>query len=336
MKNVLIFEYAIGSKDDLELSILEEGYSMYKKLVMDFLNNGYNIYTILDNGKLKSIGDNLNIEKHNAVIFKPSTDIFTQIDDILSNYTIDYALIIAPECDNLLYDLTKIVEKNKVKNLGCSSESIRICGNKYLTYLKIKDYVNIPTTMEPKKYVIKDINGCGGFHKIVDNNSIIQEYIEGEHYSLSLIVQNNGNNINNNFNKNNHINKITININNRTTTYYTLSLNRQIIKNYYMGGITNIDHPLKEKIIYEVIKGLSQIEGLNGYVGVDIIISKNNDIYLLEINPRITTSIIGINTEPNLGQLLIDNANKKPLKYSLNNSVEFIREDGKFKLKVLK
>ena len=171
-----------------------------------------------------------------------------------------------------------------------------------------------PKTFPLKKYIIKEIDGCGGAHQLIDKNYIIQEFVDGEAYSVSFIVQNNDNE-NNKKNENNKI--------------YPLCLNKQYIKDHYCGGEVNISHPLKEDIINESKRALKQIEGLNGYVGVDVIVNEN-DIYVLEINPRITTSIAGLETNPSLTKLLVDNSLKKDLKYDVKEGKRFIREKEGF------
>jgi predicted ATP-grasp superfamily ATP-dependent carboligase len=76
------------------------------------------------------------------------------------------------------------------------------------------------------------------------------------------------------------------------------------------------------------------IPSLNGYVGVDVIVD-NADVYVVEINPRITTSYIGLRESIGLNpaQLILDlaccelsnntfalplNMMNKPVKISLN------------------
>ncbi|AEH07339.1 tyramine--L-glutamate ligase [Methanothermococcus okinawensis] len=305
---VLLFEYAVGSGEIVENTIFEEGKLMYDKLLNDFLKEGYSVISIVDN---KNSNYYSNLKNRNLEIHAPEENYKSKLNELLSNRDIDMALIIAPESDNILYDLTKIVEKyDNVINLGSSSKGIKIAGNKYLTYNKIKDYVKTPKTFPLKKYIVKEIDGCGGAHQIVDENYIVQEFVEGKPYSISFIVQNMD-----------YDRKI-----------YPLCLNKQYINKKYCGGEINISHPLKDEIIKESEKALKRIEGLNGYVGVDVIVN-NNDIYILEINPRITTSVAGLNIEPSLAKLLVDNVSKKEkeLIYKLNNGKKFVRDEtGKF------
>ena len=67
-----------------------------------------------------------------------------------------------------------------------------------------------------------------------------------------------------------------------------------------------------------VRKIATAIPGLNGYVGVDVIID-NGHIYVVEINPRVTTSYIA------LREIL----NKNPADLILNNALN-IQSDSLF------
>ncbi len=300
--NILLFEYAVGSGEIVERNIFEEGKLMFDKLLNDFINDGNSVISIIDD-KNYTYYSNL-LKKPNLTVATPDDDYKSKLKEILDSQNIDFALMIAPECNNILYELTKIVERyDGVINLGSHSRGIKLAGNKYLTYQKIKDSVKTPKTFSLKKYIVKEIDGCGGVHQIIDKNYIIQEFVDGEAYSVSFIVQDN---------------KI-----------YPLCLNNQYIKDHYCGGEVNIHHPLRENIISESKKALKQIEGLNGYVGVDVLVNEN-DIYVLEINPRITTSIAGLNITPSLTKLLVDNVLKKDLKYTVGVGKRFIRENGEF------
>jgi predicted ATP-grasp superfamily ATP-dependent carboligase len=318
---ILLFEYAVGSGEIVENNIFEEGKLMFDKLLNSFLNDGFSVVSIVDDktsrdyynrSEAKSYENrrfSFNLLKNmpNLEVYTPGKDYKSKLNELLANRDIDMALIIAPECDNILYDLTKIVEEQNVINLGSSSKGIKIAGNKYLTYNKIKDYVKTPKTFSLKKYIVKEVDGCGGAHQVIDENHIIQEFVEGESYSVSFIVQNRGSN----------------------RKIYPLCLNKQYIDEKYCGGEINVSHPLKDKIIEESEKALKRINGLNGYVGVDVLVN-GDDIYILEINPRITTSIAGLEISPSLSKLLVDNVFEKELTYKLNKGKRFMRKEFGF------
>ncbi|ENN96103.1 hypothetical protein J422_04528 [Methanocaldococcus villosus KIN24-T80] len=276
----MFFEYALAT--GLEDEIIKEGKLMFNTLlyqflkidnVISFINKDYNDYK---NEGLKVIETNDN-------------NLMEKIREVIKNYKIDYFLVIAPEEDGILYKLTEFIERYGIKNLGSSSEAVKVAGDKYKTYLAIKDIVRTPKTIKGK-YIIKKIDGCGGYHQLINENYIIQEYIEGESLSVSLIV---GKKI------------------------YPLSLNRQYIDKKFVGADVNIDHNLKSEIFNEVVKAVKAIKGLNGYVGVDVVVNKNL-IYIIEINPRITTCICKLNTYPTLAELLIKNANGEDLNFNVS------------------
>ena len=298
--DIFFFEYAVGSGEIVDKNILEEGRLMFDKLLKDFLRSGYSVLSIVDIKYYDIIMENYKQEKNlNIIVLEEGQDYKLKIKELLNSPTtnLKYGLIIAPECDNILLDLTKLLESSNTINLGAPSNAVEVAGDKYLTYLKIKDSVSTPKTLQPNKYVVKEINGCGGEHQIINNNSIIQEFTEGESYSVSFIVGEH--------------------------SIYPLCLNKQYIKECYCGGETNIEHPLKKEIINQCKKAIQKIDGLNGYVGVDVIVN-NEKIYILEINPRITTSIVGIDTNPLLSTLLVNNTLKNRLKYTVKKGKKFI------------
>jgi predicted ATP-grasp superfamily ATP-dependent carboligase len=292
-----LYEFAVGGGaiGGIPKDILCEGKAMLDTLLNQFLEFE-EVITLIDKRFCEDYKrkENLHVE-----IIKEGDDLTEKVENILK--LSDMALIIAPEDDGILHNLTKIVEDSGILNLGSSSEAIKIAGDKYLTYESIKDVVKTPKTVPLKKYIVKKRDGCGGEHVIYDENYLIQEFVEGESYSVSLIV---GKKI------------------------HPISLNRQYINTSgYCGGEINISHPLKEEIFKECIKAVKVIDGLRGYVGVDVIVG--DEVYIIEINPRITTSIYGLKTNPSLAKLLIDNALGKELKFKVEEGRKFIKKDGK-------
>ena len=285
--NIFLFEYALGSNEEIDPHILQEGKLMFNRLLEDFLNNNFTVITVIGEKYIRHYRGRENLR----VYTQGDSSVMETVEEVLDREEIDGGLVIAPESDGLLYKLTKLIEEKNILNLGSHSEGVKVGGNKYLTYERIKEVVKTPKTLPPKRYIIKEIEGCGGSNQqIIPEDYIIQEYIEGEPFSTSFIV---GRRI------------------------YPLSLNRQYYRDgRYMGGEINIDHPLKDRMIEESMKALREIEGLNGYVGVDILL-KGESIYILEINPRITTSIVGIYTTPPISQLLVNNAKGEDLRYKV-------------------
>lgn len=190
----------------------------------------------------------------------------------------DCGLVIAP--DELLYEYTKILEENTI-NLGSPLESVKLCVDKLSTSAKL-DENGIPTPKifefdpaQTTKYVIKPRFGCASENIVITSKFLAKdgfittEFLQGDHISVSLVIGNNE---------------------------LPLTINKQIldISNdvKYRGGIIPYETPSDREVIYTAIKS-AKILGCKGYVGIDIVLG---DVpFVVDVNPRPTTSIIGIN-----------------------------------------
>ena len=181
----------------------------------------------------------------------------------------DKAIIVAPEDEFTLLNLTREVEKAGVENLGSSSEAIEITSDKWKTFKKIKNKVATPeTSLKPLdcEYVVKPRVSCGGcgirIGGDVPDGFLAQELIKGKPLSVSLYV---GEDVR------------------------VLSVNEQILENFsYKGGIVPADHD--RDVIEAAISSIESIKGLKGYVGVDIVLA--DQPFVIEINARLTTPVI--------------------------------------------
>ena len=76
-----------------------------------------------------------------------------------------------------------------------------------------------------------------------------------------------------------------------------LSLNGQAIEVgcpfVYQGGAVPLSHPMAARALTVAQSAIRLIPGLRGYVGVDLILTQDEAL-LIEINPRLTTSYIGL------------------------------------------
>jgi predicted ATP-grasp superfamily ATP-dependent carboligase len=197
----------------------------------------------------------------------------------------DYALVIAP--DKLLAKFIGAIEM-KVHHIGCGSINIAICANKIKTAeILRKNGINVPSIGTGEKRIIKPISGSGSIDTRISNeepgkDEFSQEYIEGENLSVSMVIG-----------------RVTGN----TCEFYSgkpplvLAVNRQYVevdaegRISYTGGETPVVHPRQDEIIDTAIKAATVI-GCQGYVGIDLIVS--DKIYVIDVNPRITTSLVGI------------------------------------------
>lgn len=188
-----------------------------------------------------------------------------------------------------------------------------------------------------KKYIAKPVNGVDcenikiikskedvdDLENIFDEGSeiLIQEYIEGEVLSVSLISD--GDNA------------------------IALSLNKQFVNitddfQQYLGGQLPYRHPAKDMIFDKAVKAVKSIEGIKGFVGVDLILVENDgdyEVYIIEINSRFTTPYVGLREVLNIniaktildlidGKISIDDIDH----LSFKNGVKFIKDNGVLKI----
>lgn len=188
----------------------------------------------------------------------------------------DAGLVIAP--DEMLGGLTQIVEENTF-NLGCPSHAVRLCADKLeCTRALEKENIPVPETKGSGEYngdyVIKPRFGCAceGIHKssagVLRDGFIATKFIKGEHISASIMTG---------------------------STQLALTVNRQLIEIddeiSYEGGIVPYYCDRNDEII-AVAKKTVKALGCRGYAGVDIVLGDMP--YVVDVNPRPTTSIIGI------------------------------------------
>lgn len=208
----------------------------------------------------------------------------------------DAVWLIAPETDGVLSQLTELVNRQHKVLLGCSLEAVNITASKYTT-CKTLQAVGIGTVASYKLadwpqngasgWVAKpdDGVGCedsGYFESSVmllnwikqgrENTHIIQPYQKGISASISMLC--------------------------KQGQAWLLSCNTQKIalesgKFAYTGSVLNgmADHWKNFEAIAKQVA--TAIPSLSGYVGVDLIVD-DGQIYVLEINPRLTTSYVGL------------------------------------------
>ena len=141
---------------------------------------------------------------------------------------------------------------------------------------------------------------------------IVQEYIEGTDVSVSLLSD--GKNA------------------------IPISLNEQFVqlkndKGTYLGGKLPFENKYKDEAFEIAKKAVEAIDGLKGFVGVDLIINADEkdiySVYLLEINSRFTTPYVGLKeiANFNIGRSIVDLIDGEmdiaDIEISLDGEVEF-------------
>ena len=104
-------------------------------------------------------------------------------------------------------------------------------------------------------------------------------------------------------------------------------------KGTYLGGKIPYESKYKDEAFEIATKAIEAIDGMKGFVGVDLLINADEkdvySVYLLEINSRFTTPYVGLSkiANFNIGKTIIDlidgNADINEIDISLDGEVEF-------------
>lgn len=311
---------SIGSSESLDnkkyWNLVIEGYAM-AYAVSKVLKEA-NFQVILTLGKLFR-----NISIPFDIVYIDNREKYFDVLEEKSR-NVDLVLPIAPP-----RELVEICQSVHSEILGPEKHIIKSFSNKKETILKLSNagFKTPKTFTIPAKstkrpllkypFIIKptDMAGCTGlslvmsencffeavkyaFQHTFSNEVIAQEYIVGIPASISMISD--GEEI------------------------LLLQNNLQLIKLYekkrfkYIGGIT----PLRSKELYEKSLGLvrnliKKFNGIRGFIGLDVV-WKNWEPYIVEINPRLTTSFLGLMelyNKGDLGALLISSVFSQNSKY---------------------
>ena len=322
---ILVLEYitAMGIDDP---SLWSEGQAMLNGFLEDFKDRDVDYL----------ISSNQSISHHNYCNpVKLEIELMDWLDKNISNY--DYCLVIAPEEDFILYNIINFIEMKGVEIIGSSSDAVMTCSDKFRMYNSLKDKVPVIETekvffrdMEVykpfyNKRILKPADGvsCSGVNVVKSLDElkkaaslietslpyfIIQNFIDGISASVSLIS--NG------------------------KEAVPLSLNLQDIHfsdhgMSYNGGQVPLTHELAEEAKKVAKTAVESIDGVKGYVGVDMILG--DEVHLVEINSRITTPYVALREllDFNLGETILSSMEGKlPREINLNGKVLFSKNNG--------
>ncbi|WP_456468401.1 ATP-grasp domain-containing protein [Archaeoglobus sp.] len=252
---LFLFEFATCG-ERIDDSIAVEGLAMFKAACEGF-KKYYKIHSFVR-------------QEYSDLFDLPAGDL-NLLEDYLSES--DAFLIVAPEDESLLLELTKIGEKY-AQNLGSSSKAISVVSDKWKLYRKLRGKVQIPETSKKPldcMFIIKPRVSCAGegisFGSCtVPEGYIAQEYVDGKNLSVSVIVG--------------------------EDEVRVVSVNEQLLDGFkYAGAVlpARIEEKAAREVREEALKAVECIDGLNGYVGVDVVHS--DQPYVIEINARLTTPV---------------------------------------------
>jgi len=295
---LFVYEYITSGaliNDDLPQSLFHEGDAMLSDIVNDLSAiDDIELYCMRDT-RLPTLNKNINCK------LIASKDEYSTVWQSYLEYC-DYVLIIAPETENILLSLSQQVPK--VKFLGCSINAINQCGNKYTSaqYLNTNNIKTAPTLManewlqnncvySESLLVVKPNDGAGcvntfifskeqafsyltGLASDIRDKYIVQPKIEGTAASITCFIDTKVHILN--------INEQFLNVENQKLVFDKCKNTPKI------NTMLN-----KEKALSLISSIADAIDGLWGFIGVDVIISQS-ELTVIEINPRLTTAYLDL------------------------------------------
>ena len=321
--SILLFEYftASGEKDKC---IISEAEALIFSLLDDLKD--YDVTVVLNESYKEIIKDYDNV----TPIFI-NEDIISWLEKNAASFK--KAIFIAAENNNSLYNITKILEENNVKIYNSSSEACYNSSDKFVSYELLYNIVPQPRTFKLKidkvgywKRALENLYKKWHAEKPLDDLKLIIKPLVGVDCENIKII--------------NGIDDLDYSLLCDGSTAIPISLNNQIIdltgdKGTYLGGQIPFESKFKDLAFKTAIKAVESIDGLKGFVGVDLVISNDEkdieDVYVLEINSRFTTPYAGLKkiANINIGSSIIDlidkNVDIKDLneKIDLNGKIEF-------------
>lgn len=210
----------------------------------------------------------------------------------------DHVILIAPESDDILPTRCRWVEELGGNLLGSSSSAVQLTGDKLLLgdYLRSRDIVTPPVSPFAERkatlpVVCKPRHGAGSQHtfliqewdqldhalEIVEAEGgtgefILQPFIAGTAVSMSFLVG-------------------PRQIVPLLSGCQRLSADGRF---RYEGGTIPLSEDLHARAGTLARRAVDSVEGLRGFVGVDLVLAEDGRDAVIEINPRLTTSYLGL------------------------------------------
>ncbi|MEA2070070.1 MAG: ATP-grasp domain-containing protein [Asgard group archaeon] len=342
MPKILIVDYLTGggfAEEEFPTDQLAEGYALLRAEIEDFAMAGYTISTLID----QRLMEHIRISPiHEFQSVASHEDFINGLNEFADK--VDYILPIAPESKGILKDLSTMLQNSDSEYLGSSPEGVELAQDKLRTLELAQELgLNVPATLDfkydiPYDQIVSKIDflgypliikpndsaGCQGLTKITSEDELqysfkaahavsnsekvlVQEFIKGTPISTSLIA--------------NEENVLPISINRQNLRL----LSKQQSGNY-VGGEVPFSVQEHNKEVLNVSQTLVEQMGLKGFVGVDFIVNKN-EIFIMEVNPRVTVPFVAINNISNkrIADTLIPfiEGDLSPPKLNLNRFASF-------------
>jgi predicted ATP-grasp superfamily ATP-dependent carboligase len=206
----------------------------------------------------------------------------------------DYALVVAPEFDGILESRCRWAVEAGATLLGPSPDAVALTSDK-LALARHLEFAGVPTPPTVPladglfgsggpPWVVKPRFGAGSQQTDLVSTSgqltrhpsplggmVIQRFIPGSPASVAFLIGP----------------RDTVAL---TPTWQDLSDDGRF---QYRGGSAPLPRPLADRATTIARRAIAGVDGLTGYVGVDVVLGDAGD-QVIEINPRLTTSYVGL------------------------------------------
>ncbi len=292
---ILIFEYICGGgfcSETLPNTLVQEGLLMLNALVNDLtILEEYSITTLVDWRFLNNFDSSIEI-----IPVEKETNILATFKSALR--FVDAVWLIAPETEQILFNFSQIAESSNKILLSSPSLAIAQTADKWQSYQYLFSH-QIPTVttailtknslVNSQQKVIKARDGIGCENNFIVNSQeefislitqfeqpndyIIQPFIEGKNLSISALF------------KQGKAQLLCVN-------HQQIEIINQQFK--LLGCEVNYQIELApfQRLLNQIAMAFPK---LWGYVGIDLI-QQAQQLIVLEINPRLTSSYAGINS----------------------------------------
>jgi predicted ATP-grasp superfamily ATP-dependent carboligase len=333
--HIFLYEWITGGAlvDEagrLPASMLAEGSAMIQALAADF--------AAIDDCRVSVFRDirltELPFPGSDVIEIHSSKDWREQFDRLAS--ASDFSLVVAPEFDGILRKTVQRVDRAGGRSLNADDEFIALTSNKHRTAEHLRragvaaPYGTILEEEEPKlpvdfEYpaVLKPLDGAGSQHTLLLSGPRdepppypwprrLERFCPGRPASVSFLCGAEG---------------TTIAL---PACWQHLSTDDRFT---YRGGALIDEMPLIERAEDLARRALEALPPARGYVGVDLVLGvevDGSEDIVIEVNPRITTSYVGLRKAvvQNLAQVMLDLKRGEPVEPIRTNGAVRFTADG--------
>jgi predicted ATP-grasp superfamily ATP-dependent carboligase len=247
----------------------------------------------------------------------------------------DWTLAVAPEFDKILLSTVRRAERAGGRLLNASAEFIAVASDKHRTAEQLRkagvpaplgrvlaaDEEKLPADFDYPA-VLKPLEGAGSQHTLLVHGPRdeppphpwprrLEQFCEGRAASIAVLCG--------------QAENFAL-----PACWQRLSSDGRFT---YRGGAVIENEALAQRATTLALRALNALPAARGYVGVDLVLGNAEDGYadtVIEINPRVTTSYVGLRraVECNLAQAMIDVVNGVSVKIERRAFVEFTADGG--------